>query len=832
MNTKITNSFSIFVMICLSAFAYGQTYFSENFEGSSLTSNNEWTVFNVVPSTSNLSWFHDTNQNPGRARVSNYINATQSNEALESWLITSNIDLSGASSPVFTFENTKRFAGDDIQLLISTNYDGSSDPSDAQFSWEDITDEANFDNNVGSWNMVSSDEVDLSDFSGQSIYIAFKYVGSDSDGSTYQIDNILLEEDDEDANPNPGTPECAIGIFCDDFDGNSLTSNNAWTVFNVVESANNFTWTHSINQGNGRARISNYLNTTETNDAMESWLISPAISLEDVSSPILTFENTKRFEGDDIQLLVSTNYDGSSNPTDAEFSWENLTNEANFDSDISSWNMIPSANIDLSDFSDETIYIAFKYVGSDSDGSTYQIDNILLEDNEDPTDPDPVTPECAIGIFCDDFQGNSLTANNPWIIVSTVPSPNNLSWFHNVFSGEGSAQISNYISSSQTNQVLESWLITPSLNLTDYPEVEFSFDHTKRFAGDDLELLISTDYDGSNDPTSATWTNITNLANMDNNVGSWNLISSGQINISSIAGGEATVYIAFKYTGGATSGSTYRIDNVLVREAEPISTVSIYDIQFTTDPSGDSPLDGEVVTTSGIVTAVGDGFYFIQDGVGAWNGIEIFNNTNNPSLGDSVVVTGTVKEYFGFTQIEFITSFQVITSGNNLPEAFVISTGDMSEMYEGVLIQAKEAFCTNNNAGFSMWEINNGTGPLLVDDKMFLFSATQNTQYDVTGIGNFAFGTHRISPRFASDVTETVSVKDAVKSKVSLYPNPVSEKLNVKGLNEGTIEIIDVLGKTHLVFEYQGEGFLPVNELERGAYILKSSQGMFKFIKE
>ena len=47
---------------------------------------------------------------------------------------------------------------------------------------------------------------------------------------------------------------------------------------------------------------------------------------------------------------------------------------------------------------------------------------------------------------------------------------------------------------------------------------------------------------------------------------------------------------------------------------------SIYDIQYTTDPSGDSPYEGNPVTTQGIVTGFfydgGNRYTFIQDGSG------------------------------------------------------------------------------------------------------------------------------------------------------------------------------------------------------------------------
>ncbi len=56
---------------------------------------------------------------------------------------------------------------------------------------------------------------------------------------------------------------------------------------------------------------------------------------------------------------------------------------------------------------------------------------------------------------------------------------------------------------------------------------------------------------------------------------------------------------------------------------------AIYDIQYTTDSSGDSPLNGETVTISGIVTAEFWGsssnrYLYVQDAEGPWNGVVCF----------------------------------------------------------------------------------------------------------------------------------------------------------------------------------------------------------------
>ncbi|MDX9751644.1 MAG: carbohydrate binding domain-containing protein, partial [Flavobacteriales bacterium] len=70
------------------------------------------------------------------------------------------------------------------------------------------------------------------------------------------------------------------------------------------------------------------------------------------------------------------------------------------------------------------------------------------------------------------------------------------------------------------------------------------------------------------------------------------------------------------------------VDDVTITSSGGINEVSIYDIQFTTNPNGDSPYNGAVVSTSGIVTATyitynDDNepqyrYTYLQDGSGPW----------------------------------------------------------------------------------------------------------------------------------------------------------------------------------------------------------------------
>lgn len=248
------------------------------------------------------------------------------------------------------------------------------------------------------------------------------------------------------------------------------------------------------------------------------------------------------------------------------------------------------------------------------------------------------------------------------------------------------------------------------------------------------------------------------------------------------------------------------LDNVVITESAS-TTTTIYDVQNTTDPSGDSPMVGQVVTVNGIVTgtystsATLNG-YFLQDGDGAWNGIHVFTatNTNLPTIGDDLTITGTVAEYFGLTQITSVGETVVNSQGNTLPNATIVTSSEVNdEMYEGVLVQVNNAECTDANSGFGMWRINNDIDSAKVHDLMFDYSPVLGAIYDIRGVVNFAFDEFRICPRDINDIT----VIDDNTTEATIYE--IQSDVDV----EGNSNLVDMFVTTAGVVTgiWPGDGF-------------------------
>ena len=109
-------------------------------------------------------------------------------------------------------------------------------------------------------------------------------------------------------------------------------------------------------------------------------MVSPLVDLTAATAPYLTFDNVTRYTGDPLELLISTDYDGSSNPN-VQGTWQNITSSVPvWDIESGDWTFVNSGNIDLSSYSSSTTSIAFKYVGSDFDGATWELDNIIIQE--------------------------------------------------------------------------------------------------------------------------------------------------------------------------------------------------------------------------------------------------------------------------------------------------------------------------------------------------------------------------------------------------------------------------------------------------------------------
>lgn len=126
------------------------------------------------------------------------------------WLITPAIDLSGMSSPILDYWENVNWSSwaDENNVKISTDYSGSGDPTNA--TWTLLR------SDIGAEDVWTEIIIDLSAYAGQTVYIAFQYVGNYA--SEWYIDDVQVGE-----SSNP--PNCATVVDPD----SAATDVSIWT---------------------------------------------------------------------------------------------------------------------------------------------------------------------------------------------------------------------------------------------------------------------------------------------------------------------------------------------------------------------------------------------------------------------------------------------------------------------------------------------------------------------------------------------------------------------------------------------------------------------------
>ncbi len=236
-----------------------------------------------------------------------------------------------------------------------------------------------------------------------------------------------------------------------------------------------------------------------------------------------------------------------------------------------------------------------------------------------------------------------------------------------------------------------------------------------------------------------------------------------------------------------------------------IPTVSIYDIQYVADPvtSDVSAYDGQTVNVTGIVTAVNSsGFNISAPAGGAWNGILVYNNTANPTIGDQVTFNGEVDEYNYLTELKNINGFQVLSQGNSVTPTVITTAQASTEAYEGVLVTVENVTVTEEASTYNEWLVSDGSGDIQIDDEYGYFPDPapmlgQVYSY-ITGIIDYKYGSFGISPRDANDLQLDSSVNQLpLVSNVSHSPLTVyaADAVTVTADaidNDGTIATINL----------------------------------------
>ena len=359
--------------------------------------------------------------------------------------------------------------------------------------------------------------------------------------------------------------------------------------------------------------------------ATEAYLISPKIEDGNI---LLTFVNQKGFSGNDLQLLYSTDYNPNTmQPTEA--TWNDITDRASWGTSGAGWGTaVESGEIEFFDLT-EPIRFAFKYlVPANEDAAGWQITDLAIQTAHKKIKLafNNISNEKTL-VFTEGFTYNSAATATPERPI-TYSSENQEVATIDAETGEvtlvgpgttvisaategdevyaaGLAQYTlTVLEASATlpytidfKSGFENWLTiatqgTTQWNSTQYgaqinghgkgesevylisPEVTaenilLTFTTQTRFAGNNLQLLYSTDYNPNTmQPTEATWNDITDMA-------SWGALGSDEWS-SAVESGNVELYsltspirFAFKYTCSNSEAAAWQVTDLSIQETTP-----------------------------------------------------------------------------------------------------------------------------------------------------------------------------------------------------------------------------------------------------------------------
>ncbi len=240
----------------------------------------------------------------------------------------------------------------------------------------------------------------------------------------------------------------------------------------------------------------------------------------------------------------------------------------------------------------------------------------------------------------------------------------------------------------------------------------------------------------------------------------------------------AHIEIRMYDVSGFTDSAFFYVDDAsFLGSGTPPETLTIYEIQGQTTSS---PYKDSSVVTHGTVTGVFDNNFFIEEQPGgAWHGIYVHGSSTTPSRGDSVRVSGVVTEYFGMTELTGPV-IDILANDVSIPGPTVLPTGSVSiEEYESAFVTV-DATCTDDSLGYGEWELDDGSGPIIIDDMGVSFIPDLGEIYTVSGPVYFYYD-FKIEPRDSNDIivgggiSETSISHNGLSLKV--FPTFLTEKL-------------------------------------------------------
>jgi hypothetical protein len=246
----------------------------------------------------------------------------------------------------------------------------------------------------------------------------------------------------------------------------------------------------------------------------------------------------------------------------------------------------------------------------------------------------------------------------------------------------------------------------------------------------------------------------------------------------------------FLFSVKSTTGNLC-VDSVTITNVGTTPNVSLYGVQYTTATPANSPYMNQYVATGGIVTAVYNGStgtqsgYYVQSSyANQWAAVNVYDYNHAVSVGDSILFSGQVQEYYNETEIANVAGFTKVSSNNQVrtPTTLVAFNTIQNEKYEGMLIKVNGVTDVRYNTAAAWYVFSDSTMTAgvasedTVDNIILTYGYTQGKKYNITGVVHFEYA-NWIEPRTVADIDSLLSplgIKNIENNytDVSVYPNP------------------------------------------------------------
>ena len=453
----------------------------------------------------------------------------------EDWLISAPVSFVGANGVSLTMSYIARYfnnLNNDITIQVSKDYQ-SGNPNEATWkqinaSWVSGSD----------WNTFAQTTLDLSEFAGDTVRVAVRYLSDNVKAGTIEVQSIALQEGNGPTPPPGPGGDVQSMPYSQDFEtdfGTYITKN--------VEGAQ--TWEIDFKS----AKMTGYSGASYAN---EDWLISSPVQITGVEHAKVVVNYAAKYSGPsdrDITIQVSSNYENNAEPSSAN--WVELP--VKFDNNNKDWNF-DNLEAGLDNFLGQTVVVAIKYTSTTSAARTIEIKNITVKEGyvpgDGPTPPPGPGGEVQSMPYIQSFEtefGTYITKNvegtQTWVIDFK------------------SAKMTGYEGAAFAN---EDWLVSSPVQITDVDHAKIVVNYAAKFNGPsdrDITIQVSSDYEYDAMPSTANWVELP--VTFTNNNKDWNF-NDLEASLDNFLG--QTVTVAIKYTSTTAAARTIEVKKISVME--------------------------------------------------------------------------------------------------------------------------------------------------------------------------------------------------------------------------------------------------------------------------